>query len=57
MVFSLLLEPDTANSISNGTITIWMTRDLRVKRMKPVVLDIKDIEIISCKGKLQIDRI
>ena len=44
-----MLEPNIETFTSNGSVNIWITRDLNVKIMKPIVLDIKDIEISSCK--------
>ena len=48
-IYSLLLEPNIETFTSNGSVNIWITRDLNVKNMKPIVLDIKDIEISSCQ--------
>ncbi|CAO1436554.1 unnamed protein product [Diamesa hyperborea] len=53
--YDLLLEPNIETFTSNGSVNIWITRDLNVKNMKPIVLDIKDIEISSC-NVFKVDR-
>ena len=46
---SLLLEPNIQTSTSEGGVSILITRDMNVKNLEPIVLDIKDIEITKCK--------
>jgi len=46
--FSLLLEPHIENHTSTGWVNIWITRDLDIKKLKPIVLDINEITISSC---------
>jgi aminopeptidase N len=46
---SLVLEPHIENATSTGSVNIWMERDQEVKELKPIILDINEIEITSCK--------
>lgn len=46
---SLLLEPHIENATSTGTVNIWIQRDHEVKELKPIILDINEIEITNCK--------
>ena len=46
---SLLLEPNIETSTNEGGVSILMNKDLTVKNLQPIILDIKDIEITKCK--------
>lgn len=43
-----MLEPHIDNLTSSGRVNIWVTRDLAIKSLKPIVLDISDIVVKSC---------
>ncbi|XP_070493928.1 aminopeptidase N isoform X2 [Chironomus tepperi] len=47
--YDILLEPHIENATSTGNVNIWMIRDEKVKELKPIILDITDIEITDCK--------
>lgn len=49
LVNSLLLEPHIENATSTGRVKILVTRDLEVKDLNPIILDITDITITSCR--------
>lgn len=46
---SLLLEPHIENDTSTGSVNIWIKRDHDVKELNPIILDINEIEITSCR--------
>lgn len=43
-----MLEPHIGNATSSGRVNIWMTRDHDIKELKPIVVDITEISILSC---------
>lgn len=45
--FRLIIEPNYDLSINNGTIKIDMKNDPKIEGIQPIVLDIKNIEIIK----------
>lgn len=45
----MILEPHIENVTSTGSVNILMERDQEVKDLKPIILDINEIEITSCK--------
>lgn len=51
----MLLAPHIENSSSSGRVNIWITRDHNVKELKPIVLDITEIEITGC-NVFKVDR-
>lgn len=45
----MLLEPHIENATSTGSVNILIERDHTVKELKPIILDINEIEITSCR--------
>lgn len=52
---SLLLEPHIDNSSSTGRVDVWMTRDHTVNTLMPIVFDVTEIDIVSCRVE-KVDR-
>ena len=44
------MEPNIETATSNGSVDIWVTRD--TEKMNPIVINIREIEILSCKGEI-----
>jgi aminopeptidase N len=49
------LEPNIETSTSTGSVKILTSRDDKVKDLQPIVFDINEIEITSCKVE-EVDR-
>lgn len=45
----MLLEPHIENATSTGSVNIWIEHDHEKKELKPIILDINEIEITSCR--------
>ena len=46
---SLILEPHIENATSTGSVNIYMERDHQIKTLNPIILDINEIVLTSCK--------
>lgn len=49
----MTLEPHIENATSTGSVNILMERDHQVKNLNPIILDINEIEIKSCKVSIR----
>jgi aminopeptidase N len=46
-LFRLIIEPNFEALTSNGTVAIDIVRDLKVRGVKPISVDVNEIKIIS----------
>ncbi|XP_055381623.1 aminopeptidase N isoform X2 [Condylostylus longicornis] len=48
-MYTLVIQPNLEKSTTNGTVSIDIVRDLKVKGLYPILLDIKNITIIDIR--------